>query len=687
MQPTVYKQASNETTSSPFDFILSDESTDRMGDVILAKGWQLGNFRANPIALYGHDSSNLPVGRWKNVRISGKQLLGTLELAAQGTSAFIDTIRSLIEQKILKAVSVGFSPIEYEPIDDKQPWAGIKFTKQELHEVSVVAVPANANALNSKSLDPIVRRALAKSGAEPVDTFVRPKKSAEPGAKPLTIKGMAQMSIRDLIRDKRARIDELKASLEPLSELLIGEEGLDDAQTAEFDSITAELKTANAGLDRLITVQRARGEAAEPVEAPRAAPIGGGIDNERRSLLGAPAITLRTPKTGKDLKGIGLYAKMAAAQITSFMERRPLEAIVLRDYSGRDDLHEVSKIWAMSPQQRAAVAPAQTTVTGWATELVQQTYGEFLEDLKAVSVYAQLSSLPGSFRVNFDGYGKVIIPNRVRAVGATGDVAGAFFGEGKPIPVRRATFASQTLVPKEMGVITEFTKEMASRSTPAIEGLLRNAIITDTASAIDRALLDNVAVSAIRPAGLANGVTAITGSADADNETALRIDIMAALAPFIAGNAADGLAIMINPASKIAIALMTTALGAPSMFASQVNAGNLAGYPLIVSNNVATTDLWIVRATDFASATNDSPVFDVSEQATLHEDDGYASDVTVAATVLPIATGTAGAGVVATPVRSLFQTNSIALRMVLGMNWAMMRTGEVSHVTGITWQS
>ena len=39
------------------EFVLSDETPDRMGDVIMADGWDLTDFRKNPIALFGHQSS------------------------------------------------------------------------------------------------------------------------------------------------------------------------------------------------------------------------------------------------------------------------------------------------------------------------------------------------------------------------------------------------------------------------------------------------------------------------------------------------------------------------------------------------------------------------------------------------------------------------------------------------------
>ncbi len=107
-------------------------------------GWQLSNFKKNPIALFGH-KSDFPIGTWKNLSVVDKQLRGELQLAPAGTSQRIDEIRALVEANILRAVSVGFRPIETKPRQESD-W-GVFFTKAELVETSLVSVPANPNAL------------------------------------------------------------------------------------------------------------------------------------------------------------------------------------------------------------------------------------------------------------------------------------------------------------------------------------------------------------------------------------------------------------------------------------------------------------------------------------------------------------------------------------------------------------
>jgi len=130
-----------QSEKSATTFIMSNASVDRMGDTIDPMGWDLKNFNKNPIALFNHNY-DMVIGKWANVRVEDGNLIGDLELAEAGTSELVDTVRSLVEQRILSAVSVGFAATDYEFGEN-----GIDFKKQELMECSLVSVPANPQAL------------------------------------------------------------------------------------------------------------------------------------------------------------------------------------------------------------------------------------------------------------------------------------------------------------------------------------------------------------------------------------------------------------------------------------------------------------------------------------------------------------------------------------------------------------
>lgn len=140
---------------SQFEFVASDETVDRYGDVVRVSGWELANYKRNPIVLFQHQNAN-PVGISTKVWIDGKKLMSRIKLAAEGTSAFIDTLRKLLDQNIIRAVSVGFG-VTKEPnlIRDvkNDRVTGYEFVGQELLEISLVSVPANPSALSlAKSL-------------------------------------------------------------------------------------------------------------------------------------------------------------------------------------------------------------------------------------------------------------------------------------------------------------------------------------------------------------------------------------------------------------------------------------------------------------------------------------------------------------------------------------------------------
>ena len=63
--------------AEPDEFVLSDGTIDRIGDVIDPKGWQLDRIKTAPPVLYNHNKDE-QIGRWENIRQVGNQLVGVL---------------------------------------------------------------------------------------------------------------------------------------------------------------------------------------------------------------------------------------------------------------------------------------------------------------------------------------------------------------------------------------------------------------------------------------------------------------------------------------------------------------------------------------------------------------------------------------------------------------------------------
>jgi HK97 family phage major capsid protein len=299
----------------------------------------------------------------------------------------------------------------------------------------------------------------------------------------------------------------------------------------------------------------------------------------------------------------------------------------------------------------------RTDIQGW------------MDQLTPVAVTPRLITRGMEFQ--FGRNGIISIPMR----SATPTVAGSFVGEGAPIPVRQAAFTAQQLVPKKLAVISTFSREISEHSDPQIEGILREAILDDTAVAVDSVLLDANPATAIRPAGLRNGVATLTPIAGGGFAAVVGDvkQLAGALVTSTNGNLRDPVWLM-SPMLELALGLTVLPNGGWA-FPELKSSGMFMGWPTIVSSTVTADTLYLVDAADFASASGD-PRFDVSDQATVHMED---------TAPLPIsATGTPNT--VAAPVRSFWQTDTLGIRMIQQMNWLMRRAGMVAYVTGVTWK-
>lgn len=665
-------------TSDDMEFVLSDNTPDRYGDVVEARGWVLDNFKNNPIALFNHNP-NFPLGRWKNLRVEGNALKGELVMAPEGASARIDEIRALMKAGILRAVSVGFRPLEAKPRG--KGFNGEIFVKQELVETSLVSVPANPNALAvAKSLhvsDETVSMVFGEQANKDSASLVtRSTGEHADSRRPNPKTGAKAMTLAERIAATQENLNKLNDQLGEVSKNF-DESNPDDANMAAVEEISNQIETAKKSL---ATLKRAEATLAMTSRSVEEGAEGGNEGNESKDGKdGNNQTIVRSAQPARPSYGKRPFAVPAKKlQPADYMFRsltvlvkhhfeknkRPIDSVLMDTYG-----EDVATKSVMDIITRAATAPAMTTTTGWAAELVTTAIGDFMEALRPSSVFAALS--PRGTKFTFGRNGIISLPARAN----TPTIAGSFVAQGAPIPVRQAAFSAITLTPKKMAVISTFTREIAEHSTPAIEGLIRQAIIEDTSVAVDSVLLDANAATATRPAGILNGVTpgtatAITGGAFSAVVGDLRL-LSGALITSTQGNVRNPVWLM-NPADALAVSLTSNA-GGDLPFRDEIARGTLLGYPLITSTSVPVDTMLLLDAADFISVTGDDPRFDVSDQATLHMED---------TTPLALNSGTP-----ANPIRSLWQTDTLGIRMIMDMNWAMRRTGMVASVTGMTWNA
>lgn len=643
MKKTIIGRIKAATGEYDGTFVLTTEAADRDGDVIEASAWDLTNFLKNPIALWQHDHKN-PVGTWENVRVETGRIVADLKLASTNLARMT---KQLIEDGVLKAVSVGFIPHEYENIEDeKGQVAGWLIKKAELLEASLVSVGANQEALLiSKNYglttdeESIVFNDAPESKSANPETLARVKtilgKSASSSnpKQANTAKEAQNMTLSERIKAKQ---DELVKLREELSKA--ANEYAEDATDENQETVQGFADNVDQTQKQLDTLMTAEKSIMEKMAEPKTAK--------------APGVVT----TVKDYDPGELIFRMAAVKFLSYQTHKSEAEVIRNRYKHDKGLEAMAK---------AAAAPGDTTTTAWAASLLDEQVSGFIDLVSNNSVYGALRA--GGMSLNFSGAGSIKIPSRT----ATKTAPGAFVGEGNPIPVKELSMTSKTLLRHKMGVIVTMTEELMDATNSQIETIVRQAILADTSKTLDSILLDATAGDAVRPAGLLNGVTTTTSA----GATAAQIitDLKALIAPFETDDAGKSLVIILHPLRKLGLLTVTNSVG-DFQFAEEVRGGSLMGYRLAESSNVATDAVHCVNAGEFATA-YDGPNFLESNTATLHMED-----------TTPEALSTAGTpNVVAAPARSLYQTYTRGIRMVLPVTWAMRRDAQVSGLDTVAW--
>lgn len=132
-----------------YEFTASTSSQDRDGEIIEPSGWDVKNFKKNPVIMYAHDYKSLPIGRAPKVWVSTNgELKNTIEFPPEGTYEFADIVERLVNAGYLRTESVGFLPRAWVDGDGEKE-ARRTYTKQELLEISIVPVPSNPDALRN----------------------------------------------------------------------------------------------------------------------------------------------------------------------------------------------------------------------------------------------------------------------------------------------------------------------------------------------------------------------------------------------------------------------------------------------------------------------------------------------------------------------------------------------------------
>ena len=142
-RPALLQQDTENQKKMP-RFILNDENvTNSYGFKIKTEGIILKRFKANPVMLDGHNPTNLSViGKWIEIKAENGKLSAETEFDLDDENAKV--IAEKVERDIIKGASMGIS---FNKEDFTYENGELILKRCELLEVSIVAIPSNAEAL------------------------------------------------------------------------------------------------------------------------------------------------------------------------------------------------------------------------------------------------------------------------------------------------------------------------------------------------------------------------------------------------------------------------------------------------------------------------------------------------------------------------------------------------------------
>ncbi|MDB0603182.1 HK97 family phage prohead protease [Tenacibaculum maritimum] len=131
-------------------FVFNDEKVrNSYGFIIPTAGISLGRFKKNPVMLDSHWKSNSSVlGKWENIKQEKGLLTG--EPLFDSADENVSVIEGKVNRGFIKSCSMGIS---FHRENLKYVAGQLILEKCELYEVSIVAVPSNANSIRLYAAD------------------------------------------------------------------------------------------------------------------------------------------------------------------------------------------------------------------------------------------------------------------------------------------------------------------------------------------------------------------------------------------------------------------------------------------------------------------------------------------------------------------------------------------------------
>jgi hypothetical protein len=311
-----------------------------------------------------------------------------------------------------------------------------------------------------------------------------------------------------------------------------------------------------------------------------------------------------------------------------------------------EDIIEV--MWPNDTVLRAVSAPAEIGVAGWAQELAQKRVVDTLAAMGAAAAAADV--MKRSLVLDWNGAGSISAPGFVASSANSGFVA-----EGSPIPVRQLNAVAALLTPAKLATIAVLTREMVESSNA--EALISDALINSSGLALDAVFFGSGAATAAQPAGIRNGIAALTPSANTDAFGAFFED-MATLLNAVGAVGGNGPFFIISSIGRHA--------SASGRYGSLKAEGTDAMIIPLASAAVG-NDVVVIAPKALVAALSANPDVETVNSATLVMD------------TIPVTPDTTQA------TKSMWQTDSLAVKIRWPVTWALRNAAAVAWLTP-TWK-
>ena len=287
------------------EFVASTDAIDSY-DEIVEQTWKLDRYNGNPVVLFAHQSRELPIGQAVSCGVVDGKLRVNVRFASEKANPQAEHVWQSVKEGTLRAVSVGFRPhtVRSEKRDGKDVYV---LADNELHEISVVPVPANPEAL-----------ALMKQRAMQQASATRATESTNMDEK--------EKALRDNLAQRDAEVRTLEKSL------------------ADANTKAAALETQNKNLatERDAAVTRAKELEDSLVERDVEALVGVKIDPSEKSVF------VRLAKTDRSLFDAMIAQRAVKSTLGKVVPPDPTakNATDVASGAGDDALVEINRLAA-----------------------------------------------------------------------------------------------------------------------------------------------------------------------------------------------------------------------------------------------------------------------------------------------------------------------------------------------------